>query len=133
MALFLFSYNDSCLLSDFSDRQSSVVSLLESLNEGDKSWITELETEIIDEVQHTKQDMRTEDFTRLRTSLVNLIQEGNESGLKRSVLTSLCFESMTMWYSTIAKAHAKTCEWIFEDGNHPATGSAGRPRTRFME
>ncbi|MCJ1381964.1 hypothetical protein MMC17_005076 [Xylographa soralifera] len=40
---------------------------------------------------------------------------------------------MTVRHSTITEAHARTCEWIFEDGDHQAAEIGSRPRTTFME
>ncbi|MCJ1397597.1 hypothetical protein MMC11_000792 [Xylographa trunciseda] len=127
------------LIAMMSDQQSSVISLLRSLDEGNSSRMTQLKTEIIDVVQHTKQDkhdkhdISEEDSSKLMYSLASMAKEGKTSEVNRSVLSSLCFESMTVRHSTIAEAHASTCEWIFEDGNHESADIDPRPRTGFMK
>ncbi|MCJ1396255.1 hypothetical protein MMC18_009144 [Xylographa bjoerkii] len=124
------------LIAMMSDQQSSVISMLRALDEGNNSHMTQLRSEIVDVVQrtkHTKHDINEEDFSRLSNSLASMTQESKTSELNRSVLTSLCFESMTVRHSRIAEAHAKTCEWIFEDGDHQTAEIDPQSRTRFME
>ena len=93
----------------------------------------QLKTEIIDVVQHTKHDISEGDSSKLLNSLASMTREGKTSELNRSVLTSLCFESMTVRRSTAAEAHAKTFEWIYEDGDHQAAKIDPRPRMRFTK
>ncbi|MCJ1437265.1 hypothetical protein MMC27_006651 [Xylographa pallens] len=124
------------LIAMMSDQQSSVISLLESLDEGNISRMTQLKTDIIDLVQRSrnaKHDTSEEDSSGLLNCLTSVIQEGKTSELNRSVLTSLCFQSMTVRLSNIAEAHAKTFEWIFEDGNHQVAEMDSHPTTRFVE
>ncbi|MCJ1381965.1 hypothetical protein MMC17_005077 [Xylographa soralifera] len=70
------------LIAMMSDQQSSVTSLLESLDEGSNSRMTQLKTDIIDVVQRTKNakhDISEEDSSRLSHGLASMIQEGETS------------------------------------------------------
>jgi len=62
------------------------------------------------------------DLTSIYTEFSSLMQANVEISVKRKILASLCYESMTARYSGIPEAYANTFRWIFCSDEFSSSG-----------